>query len=79
MGGPQLAALSDEFTVVAWDEPVAGRSSDLSGGFGLTGYAYCLAELIEALDLSQSISPASHGVGLSRKSRTATVPSSSPP
>ncbi len=26
---PQLAALADEFTVVAWDEPGAGRSSDL--------------------------------------------------
>lgn len=26
---PQLAVLADEFTVVAWDEPGAGRSSDL--------------------------------------------------
>ena len=26
---PQLAALADEFTVVAWDEPGAGRSSDV--------------------------------------------------
>ncbi|CAN5452800.1 hypothetical protein BH20ACT18_BH20ACT18_08490 [soil metagenome] len=28
---PQLAALADELTVVAWDEPGAGRSSDLPG------------------------------------------------
>ena len=26
---PQLAALADAFTVVAWDEPGAGRSSDV--------------------------------------------------
>ena len=48
---PQLAALADEFTVVAWDEPGAGRSSDLPAGFGLTDYAHCLAGLIEALEL----------------------------
>jgi pimeloyl-ACP methyl ester carboxylesterase len=48
---PQLAALADEFTVVAWDEPGAGRSSDLPVGFGLADYANCLAALIEALSL----------------------------
>ena len=48
---PQLEGLSNEFTVVAWDEPGAGRSSDLPDGFGLTDYASCLAELIEALAL----------------------------
>jgi len=48
---PQLAALADEFTVVAWDEPGAGRSSDVPGDFGLADYAYCLAVLIEALAL----------------------------
>ena len=26
---PQLAVLADEFTVVAWDEPGAGRSEDV--------------------------------------------------
>ena len=46
---PQLAALADEFTVVAWDEPGAGRSSDVRAGFGLADYADCLATLIEAL------------------------------
>jgi pimeloyl-ACP methyl ester carboxylesterase len=48
---PQLAALADEFTVVAWDEPGAGRSSDLPAGFRLVDYANCLAALIDRLDL----------------------------
>lgn len=48
---PQLGALADEFTVVAWDEPGAGRSSDVPAGFGLADYAHCLAALIEALAL----------------------------
>jgi pimeloyl-ACP methyl ester carboxylesterase len=49
---PQLAALADEFTVVAWDEPGAGRSSDVPSQFGLADYAGCLAALIEALALA---------------------------
>jgi len=57
---PQLAALADEFTVVAWDEPGAGRSSDVPAGFGLTEYAHCLAALIEAIALGPT-----HVVGLS--------------
>jgi pimeloyl-ACP methyl ester carboxylesterase len=48
---PQLSALADEFTVVAWDEPGAGRSSDAPDDFGLPDYANCLAELIEAVGL----------------------------
>jgi pimeloyl-ACP methyl ester carboxylesterase len=35
--------------VVAWDEPGAGRSSDLPADFGLADYADCLAGLIEGL------------------------------
>ena len=57
---PQLAALANEFTVVAWDEPGAGRSSDVPAGFGLAEYAHCLAALIEAIALGQA-----HVVGLS--------------
>jgi pimeloyl-ACP methyl ester carboxylesterase len=57
---PQLADLADEFTVVAWDEPGAGRSSDLPAGFGLADYADCLAELIEGLALGPA-----HVAGLS--------------
>ena len=48
---PQLAGLADEFTVVAWDEPGAGRSSDLPEDFGLVGFADGLAALITAIDL----------------------------
>jgi len=48
---PQLAALADEFTVVAWDEPGACRSSDLPARFSLADYAHSLAALIEALGL----------------------------
>ena len=44
---PQLDALADEFTVVAWDEPGAGRSSDVPADFGLADYADCLAAVIE--------------------------------
>jgi pimeloyl-ACP methyl ester carboxylesterase len=46
----QMAGLSDDFTVIAWDEPGAGRSSDPPAGYGLAGYATALAALIEALD-----------------------------
>jgi pimeloyl-ACP methyl ester carboxylesterase len=47
----QLAALADEFTVVAWDEPGSGRSSDVPAGFEVADYANCLAALIESLRL----------------------------
>jgi pimeloyl-ACP methyl ester carboxylesterase len=57
---PQLAALADEFTVVAWDAPGAGHSSDLPARFGLADYAHCLAALIEAIALGPA-----HVVGLS--------------
>jgi pimeloyl-ACP methyl ester carboxylesterase len=57
---PQLDTLADEFTVVAWDEPGAGRSSDLPRDFGLADYAHCLAGLIDALALGPA-----HVAGLS--------------
>ncbi len=57
---PQLEGLADKFTVVAWDEPGAGRSSDAPADFGLSGYAECLAALIEALGLGPA-----HVAGLS--------------
>ena len=47
--GPQLAALSGEFTVIAWDEPGAGRSSDLPETFALADFADSLAGLIESV------------------------------
>ena len=57
---PQLDALSDEFTVIAWDEPGAGGSEDVPDEFGLSDYADCLAGMVRALGAS----PASF-VGLS--------------
>ena len=57
---PQIAGLADEFTVVAWDEPGAGRSSDLPEGFGLAGFADGLAALIQTLELGPA-----HIAGLS--------------
>jgi pimeloyl-ACP methyl ester carboxylesterase len=60
MWQPQLAALADEFTVVAWDEPGAGRSSDVPADFALADYAHALAALIEALALGPA-----HVAGLS--------------
>ena len=57
---PQLDALADEFTVVAWDEPGTGRSSDVPADFALADYAACLAALIAALGLGPA-----HVVGLS--------------
>jgi pimeloyl-ACP methyl ester carboxylesterase len=56
----QIAALSDEFTVVAWDGPGAGRSSDPPEAFRLPDYADCLAGFLGVLGLSRP-----HLVGLS--------------
>ena len=59
MWRPQLATLADEFTVVAWDEPGAGRS-DGPAGFGLADYAHRLAAVIDAVALGSA-----HVAGLS--------------
>jgi pimeloyl-ACP methyl ester carboxylesterase len=56
----QIDALSDEFTVVAWDAPGAGRSSDPPEPFGMAGYADCLAGFVERLALGRP-----HVAGLS--------------
>jgi len=60
MWRPQLDDLADEFTVIAWDEPGAGRSSDVPADFSLADYANCLAEVIETLALGSA-----HVAGLS--------------
>ena len=57
---PQLTALADEFTVAAWDEPGAGRSSDVPPEFGLADYGNCLAALIDVVALGPA-----HVAGLS--------------
>ncbi len=56
----QVDELADEFTVIAWDAPGCGGSDDPPEGFGLEGYADCLAELVELLDLDRP-----HVLGLS--------------
>ncbi|MFF8506852.1 alpha/beta fold hydrolase [Streptomyces sp. NPDC015492] len=51
MWQPQVEALADEFTVVAWDEPGAGRSGALPPGFGVEDYARALAAVVEDVGL----------------------------
>jgi pimeloyl-ACP methyl ester carboxylesterase len=58
--GSQIDALADEFTVVAWDAPGAGRSSDPPDGFGMNDYADCFAALLGTLRIERA-----HLVGLS--------------
>ena len=48
----QLTALADEFTVVAWDAPGAGNSTDPPEPYGLADYADILSDFISALELS---------------------------
>jgi pimeloyl-ACP methyl ester carboxylesterase len=45
----QLDSLSDVATVVAWDEPGCGRSSDPPEDIGLDGLALALAALVETV------------------------------
>ena len=56
----QLDDLADAFTVVAWDAPGAGASSDPPETFGLAGYAEALAGFLAALGLRRP-----HVAGLS--------------
>jgi pimeloyl-ACP methyl ester carboxylesterase len=56
----QLDGLSDAFTVVAWDAPGCGRSSDPPDHFLLPDYTDCLAGFIAALGLDRP-----HVAGLS--------------
>lgn len=56
----QLETLSDAFTVVAWDPPGSGLSSDPPQDFGLADYADVLAGFVQALGYSRV-----HTLGLS--------------
>lgn len=49
---PQLEDLSDEFTVVAWDAPGCGRSTDPPEPFTMGDYADCLAGFLDRVELS---------------------------
>jgi pimeloyl-ACP methyl ester carboxylesterase len=57
---PQLSGLSSGFTVIAWDAPGAGRSSDAPESFRMAEWADCLAGFMEALRLDRA-----HVLGLS--------------
>jgi len=56
----QVEGLCDEFTVVAWDAPGVGGSSDPPESFGMAGYADCLAGFVDRLALEKP-----HVAGLS--------------
>ncbi len=61
----QLDELSDEFRVVAWDAPGAGRSSDPSGPATLEDWAGWLAAFIDSLGLAPAhVAGLSYGGGL---------------
>ena len=45
----ELDALSDAFTVVAWDAPGCGASSDPPATFRMPDYGACLAAFVDAL------------------------------
>ncbi|MGZ8577472.1 MAG: alpha/beta fold hydrolase [Actinomycetota bacterium] len=48
---PQLDGLADAFTVIAWDAPGCGGSTDPPGAFRMPQYADVLADFIDALGL----------------------------
>jgi pimeloyl-ACP methyl ester carboxylesterase len=56
----QIDGLASDFTVVAWNAPGAGASSDPPETFGIDGYAECLAGLLDSLGLGPA-----HIMGLS--------------
>lgn len=49
----ELERLSDAFTVIAWDTPGCGTSSDAPDDFRMGDYSDVLAGFIEALDLGR--------------------------
>lgn len=56
----QLLDLSDEFTVLAWDAPGAGSSSDPADPFTITDWGHSLADLLDVVGISKA-----HVLGLS--------------
>jgi pimeloyl-ACP methyl ester carboxylesterase len=56
----QLIDLSDRFTVIAWDAPGAGASSDPPDPFTITDWTHCLAEFLDIVGVERG-----HILGLS--------------
>jgi len=50
----ELEALSDAFTVVAWDAPGCGASSDPPEEFRMPDFGVCLAAFVDALGLDRA-------------------------
>jgi pimeloyl-ACP methyl ester carboxylesterase len=50
---PSARLPNHEKTVIAWDAPGAGSSSDPPASFGMVGYADCLAGFIDRLGLER--------------------------
>ncbi len=46
--------LSDQFTVVAWDAPGAGSSSDPPDPFTITDWGHCLAEFLDVVGIARA-------------------------
>jgi len=57
---PQLESLRDQFTLIAWDAPGAGRSADPPETYGIADWADCLAALLEGAGVQRA-----HILGLS--------------
>lgn len=49
----EIDAFADEHTVVAWDAPGCGGSSDAPDEFGMARFAACLAGFVDALRLER--------------------------
>jgi pimeloyl-ACP methyl ester carboxylesterase len=56
----QLAGLSDQFGVVAWDAPGAGLSYDPPDSFTISNWSHCLAKFLTRIGIEQG-----HILGLS--------------
>lgn len=50
----QIDLLSGDFTVLAWDAPGAGHSTDPPESFGMNGYADCLAAFLAELGIERA-------------------------
>jgi pimeloyl-ACP methyl ester carboxylesterase len=50
----QLAGLSDQFMVVAWDAPGAGSSSDPPDPFTIADWSHCLAKFLDLLGIEKA-------------------------
>jgi pimeloyl-ACP methyl ester carboxylesterase len=58
----QIDQPRDEFMVIAWDGPGAGRSSDPPEWFRMANYADCLAGFVAELGLGRAMSQVSPSV-----------------